>query len=424
MPQTITPLRYPGGLSRAQVVAWRNGLFLVFALCGLAIASWVSRLPSVRDALRADTQQMGILLFGIAAGSIVGLLLSSHLIARFGTRVTISVVLVLGALGFGTAGIGVTVSPNFELTFAGLLVFGACFSICDVSINVLGAANERVLGRAIMPIFHAFFSFGTMVGAGLGVLAEHAGLPIAGHIGGVAIVFAVGGLLAVRLCQSELMVEDVAESTAGASRPGASDWRSRLAIWKDPRTLLIGLIVLGMAFSEGSANDWVSLATVDGHSTEKATGALVFGIFVTAMTCGRLAGVGLLDRFGRVPVLRVSAVFAAVGLLVFIFVPVLWIAVVGVAFWGLGSALGFPVGMSAAADDPRTAAARVSAVATIGYFAFLVGPPLIGFLGQHFGLLHGLLVVLALVALAGVVSAAATPPVVGSALPRAHLPKR
>jgi MFS family permease len=162
-----------------------------------------------------------------------------------------------------------------------------------------------------------------------------------------------------------------------------------------------------MAFSEGSANDWLTLATVDGHGTSKATGALVFGIFVTAMTVGRLAGVRLLDRFGRVPVLRFSAALAAVGLLIYILVPALPVAVIGVVLWGLGSALGFPVGMSAASDDPKTAAARVSAVATIGYFAFLVGPPSIGYLGQHFGLLIALFEVLVLVALAGLVSGAA-----------------
>ena len=204
------------------------------------------------------------------------------------------------------------------------------------------------------------------------------------------------------------------------SRPaiGKTGWRSRLGIWRDRRTLLIGLIVLGMAFAEGSANDWLALAMVDGHGVDNATGALVFGIFVTAMTVGRVVGVYLLDRFGRVPVLRVSAVLAGVGLVVVIFAPIAWLAGIGVVLWGLGSALGFPVGMSAAADDPRNAAARVSAVATIGYLAFLVGPPLVGFVGEHVGLLNALLMVLALVAVAGIVSPAARKPALTSARSR------
>ena len=86
------------------------------------------------------------------------------------------------------------------------------------------------------------------------------------------------------------------------------------------------------------------------------------------------------------------------------------VVVVGIVLWGAGASLGFPVGMSAAADDPRNAAARVSAVATIGYVAFLVGPPLVGFVGEHVGLLNALLMVLVLVAIAGIVSPAARKP--------------
>jgi fucose permease len=181
----------------------------------------------------------------------------------------------------------------------------------------------------------------------------------------------------------------------------------RLSVWKEPRTLLIGLIVLGLAFAEGSANDWLPLAFVDGHGVDRATGALVFGIFVTAMTVGRVAGSTLLDAYGRVRVLRVSAAAAAIGLIIVIFGPGAVVAAVGVVFWGLGTSLGFPVGLSAAGDDPRRAAARVSAVATLGYLAFLAGPPILGLLGQQTGLLHALLVVLVLVAISGIVSPAA-----------------
>jgi fucose permease len=149
---------------------------------------------------------------------------------------------------------------------------------------------------------------------------------------------------------------------------------------------------------------------VDGHDVSNASGAVILGVFVTAMTVGRIAGVAVLDRFGRVPVLRTSSVLAAIGLLVVIFAPGAGLAVFGVVLWGLGSSLGFPVGMSAAADDPKMAAARVSAVATIGYCAFLGGPPLIGFLGEHFGLLDALLVVVVLVAIGGLASGAAREP--------------
>lgn len=392
-------------VSRSRPVRnWRNALFVIFACCGVGMASWAARIPAIGTALHLSTAQVGVLLFGIAVGSIVGLLASGHVVAVFGAKTTISWGLTVAAIAIAFASFGVAVFGSFALTFAALIFFGAAVGTCDVAMNVSGAANERALGRSVMPVYHAFFSGGTIVGAGLGALAEGLHVPLELHIGVVAILIIVAALIAVRSILPER--GETADHSDDHAHP-ADNWRIRLSIWRDPRTILIGLVVLGMAFTEGSANDWLSYATVNGHGADGETGALVFSVFVTAMTIGRLAGVRLLDRFGRVPVLQGTAVLAAIGLLVFIFVPVFWVDVIGVVLWGFGASLGFPVGMSAAADDPRTAAARVSAVATIGYVAFLVGPPVIGFLGNQFGILHGLLLVLVLAALAGVVSFAA-----------------
>jgi fucose permease len=392
---------------RESVVAWRNAIFVIFALAGIAIASWVSRLPAVRDALQLSPLEVGLLILGMAAGSIVGLLASSHMVARFGAIATLSWGLVGTAVGLTVAGVGAS-ATSFAIAFAGLVVFGGSSGITDVAMNVSGAANERALGRSIMPVFHAFFSFGTIAGAGIGALAEVLQVPIAIHLGAVGIAIIVGMLVARRFLLPERFVGDDGEPLR--SDDHSLTWRGRLAIWGDQRTLLIGLLVLAAAYSEGSANDWLAIAMVDGHGVSNAAGALVFGVFVTAMTVGRLTGVYLLDRFGRVPVLRGSFLLASVGLLVVIFVPNPWVAAAGAVLWGLGSALGFPVGMSAAADDPRTAAARVSAVATIAYFAFLVGPPVIGLLGQLVGVLYALLVVLVLAAIGAIVAGAAREP--------------
>ena len=397
---------YPGGLSRQEVVAWRNGLFTIFAMLGLGMASWMARTPAIKATLDISTAQMGILLFSLALGSIIGLTLASHVIARFETRAVMFASYLVAPVGLTIAGLGVTFGHQFWVVFLGLAIFGFAMSSCDVAMNLSGAVNERILGRTTMPVFHAFFSFGTIIGAGLGALAELIKLPLAAHIGILAAAMMAAGIVAVRHTRSEHILREDARGTESSD----GGWRGRLAIWRDPRTLFIGLIVLGMAFAEGSANDWLSLAAVDGHGVTKVGGAVVFGVFVTAMTVGRLAGSTLLDRYGRVRVLRASAGLAMLGLLMFIFIPTLWLAIVGVVLWGLGSALGFPTGMSAAADDPRIAAARVSAVATIGYCAFLIGPPAIGFLGEHFGLLHALLIVVVLIVVAGFASGSARNP--------------
>ena len=381
-----------------ELLKWRNAVFFVFFTCGLALSSWMSRVPHVRDALGASTGEMGVLAVAIAIGSMSGMVASSHVVARLGARRTMLVFVTILTGGIVVAGAGASMG-SFAVLFLGLMVLGLGLGTTDVAMNVSAAANEQGMHRNLMPLFHALFSGGTMVGAGLGALAEMWGVPVAMHVS----VLALPCLLIVWL--TNRFVQPEFDGTAGDDGP--STVAARLAVWKQPLTWLLGLIILGMALTEGSANDWLALAMVDGHSQSNTRGAISLGIFLTAMTVGRVAGIRLLDRFGRVPVLRASAVLAALGLVCVIFLSHPVLVTLGIIAWGLGSALGFPVAMSAAADDLKFAAARVSAVATIGYVAFLGGPPLIGFLGQEVGLLRALLVVLVFIAVAGLVSPAA-----------------
>jgi predicted MFS family arabinose efflux permease len=265
--------------------------------------------------------------------------------------------------------------------------------------NVEGAVVERVLGRTIMPRFHAGFSLGTVAGAGLGAAASATGVPIALHLAVLAAAVLTGVLLAVRAFLPG------APAAAGAKRQG----RSALLAWRDGRTLLVGVLVFAFAFTEGTANDWLAVALVDGYGLTPALGALGFGVFVAAMTVGRTWGTAALDRWGRVRVLYGTTSLAAVGVLLVVLGGWLPLVAVGAVLWGLGVSLGFPVGMSAAADDEAHAAVRVSVVATIGYTAFLAGPPLLGFLGDHIGVLRSLLVVAVLLVPATAVVPAARP---------------
>ena len=176
--------------------------------------------------------------------------------------------------------------------------------------------------------------------------------------------------------------------------------------WREPRTLAVGVMVLAFATVEGSANDWLSLAIIDGYGARHWVGVLGFAVFVTAMTSGRMVGPVALDRWGRAPVLWATSAVAAVGILLVV-AGGHWLVVgAGIVAWGLGASLGFPVGMSAAADDPARAAARVSVVSTIGYAAFLAGPPLLGQLGDRVGTLDSLLAVAALMVPAAMTVAA------------------
>ncbi|MBD7950468.1 MFS transporter [Oerskovia rustica] len=393
---TTPPSPLPGqstvSAARAvQAATW--SVFAVFFLNGFNFASWASRLPAVRDALGLSEGSMGLLLLFAAVGSLLALPLAGMVVQRIGASRAVLLFAAVNVAGLVVAVTGVS-QGSVDVVRAGLFLFGIGTGVWDAAMNIEGAAVEQRLGKAIMPRFHAGFSFGTMAGAGVGALAALAGVPVQWHLAAalalslLGVVWCVRSFLPAGDVQTDAPpsgAEDAAGEDPATAVHSSKGARSALAAWREPRTLLIGLVVLAAALTEGAANDWVGLAVVDGFGTSDAMGAVGLGIFLTAMTGMRLLGTGLLDRFGRVAVLRISAGLAFVGLLVFTLVPTLWVALVGVVLWGMGAALGFPVGMSAASDDPAHAAVRVSVVSTIGYSAFFVGPPLIGFLAEHIG---------------------------------------
>lgn len=391
MSQTTTPTR-----TRRELRAWRNAVFVIFTLSGLAMASWVARIPGVRDGLQLgkDPSAIGLLILGMSIGAIVGLSASSVLLVRFGPHKGMVGGLTIASTGLVLIGLGGSVAHSVPLVAVGLILLGFGNGMVDVMMNVEATAVEREIGKTLLPLMHACFSLGTVIGAGLGAAAAALNVDVSWHLCALAVVIVVAVVIAVRFIPREADLGD--EVGLPPARPFVVRLRESLAVWADWRLILIGVVMLGMAFGEGSANDWISLAVVDGHGQTNPTGAIVFGCFVAAMTVARVLGGPVVDRIGRVNAIRITAAMGAAGLLLFILGGPLWLIVVGTVLWGFGVSLGFPLGMSAAADGAANPAARVSAVAIIGYCAFLVGPPVIGFLGKEFGLLNALFLVLVL----------------------------
>jgi fucose permease len=383
-----------------RVASWRAAVFAIFATNGLGLSAVISRAPTLRAELHISVAEMGVLIVAGSVGAIIGLLLSSHIVHWLGGRLTIAIT--LSACGVAVAGIGVGAAlGSYGFAWGALALYGASSSICDVAMNVEGTGVERASGKAIMPWFHAAWSLGGVISAGAGSVAAFSHVPPSVHFAVIGVIIIVGALVATRFIPRMPAVSDDAPRFT---------FRERMSVWREPRTLLIGLIMLGMAFAEGSANDWLAIGFHDDRHVTDGQAALAFGAFATAMTIGRIVGVPLLNRFGRVAVLRGAALSALAGLAVVILVPVAAVGIVGVVLWGLGASLGFPVGISAAGDEPEKATARVSAVATLAYAAFLIGPPVIGFVGQHRGVLTALWIVFGLIVLAAIAIPAARPP--------------
>jgi MFS family permease len=363
-----------------QVRQARNAVCTVFIGAGFIFASWASRIPQVRSELRVTPGVLGLILLCMAVGSAVAIPLSGVVITRLGEARTVTAMSLVGAAGLATVAAGYR--HGIPPVAAGLSLFGFGSGAWDVAMNVQAAAVERALGRAIMPKFHAGWSIGTVAGAGTGTAMVAVGVPVTAHLLAVALAVAVAVPAASR---------GFLRLTRAPAVPGKARARPRpLAAWTETRTLAIGLFLLCVTVIEGAGNDWLSLGVIDGYHTAAALGTVTLAIFLAAMTAGRWLGPGLIDARGRIRVLRISAATALAGLLLVAFGGFLPAVLTGAALMGLGTSLGFPVGLSAAADDPRYAAGRVAAASSIGYVAFLAGPPAIGFVADRVGVLNAL----------------------------------
>ena len=388
-----------------QAVRTRNAVFVVFALAGVAFASFASRIADSKAELGLTAGELGLTLFAASVGSLTALPSAGRVAGRVGAARTIQIGMVLGFAGLLVIAAAVDLAQSRLLMAVGLFFLGMGVGLWDVAMNLEGAAVERLLGKTVMPHFHAAFSGGTVLAALIGAAASWGTVPLLVHFVLAVVVSAGLGVWSLgRFLPREVEVTDEDEQAEAATRG-----QQPRSAWLEPRTLMIGLVVLAAAFTEGTANDWIAVAFVEGHAVPAWAGVLAFAAFLSFMTLGRILGTSLLDTYGRIPVLRITFAMAAVGSIMVIFGSP-WLAYVGTAIWGVGASLGFPVGMSASADDPARAAARMSVVATIGYTAFIAGPPLLGFLGDHFTVLRALMAVTAVVALAMLVIPATREP--------------
>jgi MFS family permease len=345
-------------------------------------------------------------LFVGAVGALVTVATAGLVVSRFGGRAAMTV----GAAGFAAAfvllGLG-SALRSLPLLATGVFLNGVSFALSTVPLNVESAAIERRMGRTILPQFHAAFSIGAVAGALLGAGAAHLGVSPLSQFVATAVLGTVWRLAAIpRAVLETLPVRELAARAGrAAGAPGVDreprvavqarrgGLRTALDVWCEPRTLLIGVVCLAAALSEGSANSWLALAVVFGFHEPQSVGAVVFGLFLAAMTAVRLLGTRLIDRYGRVAVLRASGLVSFVGLLVFGFAPTLALAGAGVVAWGLGAALAVPIAIAAASDDPLRAAGRVSVVSAFGTIASLAAPPLLGLAVESLGYRRALVLI-------------------------------
>lgn len=366
-------------------------MLILFALGGMAVSTWGPRLPSIRHDLGIGDAAIGLALAGVTVGSIAGLAASSAILSWLGNRRALFGCLAIVAVGVTSVGVGAGIAHSLLATAVGFVLVGFGIGAVDVMINVEGAAVERASARTLMPLMHAGWSAGAIIGAGIGAACAALDVDFSWQFLGEAILIVAAGGAAASFLPRGTHVEDEGERPPVGQR--ITQW---LRGWTHGRLLLIGLVMLGVELGEGTANSWLTLAVRDGHDQSDSIAALFFVAFAAGETIARVAGGPLVDRLGRVRTVRITAALGIGGLLLFIFGGPAWIVLIGTVLWAVGVSMGFPLGMSAAADSGPNPAAQVSVVASIGYLANLGGPPVIGALSEQFGILGALWLVVAL----------------------------
>jgi MFS family permease len=365
---------------------WHIAIIVAFGLGGITLATWGARLPALQTELHASTAVLGVVLAGITVGSICGLLASTPVHAALGGRWTVFLALALVgvAMWAAAATVGFRSVPGLGVSFVAV---GFGVGLLDVTVNVEGAAIEHELGKTALPLMHAAWSAGAAVGSAIGAACAGLGIAPSDQFAGegvlvvVCAVFIAAWIPVGNRSTTEQPVERLSR------RDRFVGW---LRGWADVRLLMIGLVMLGVELGEGSANNWLTLAGKTDHGLSAVTAAAFFTVFAVVEMLTRIAAGPIVDRFGRVGTVRVTTAVGVVGALLFILGQAPWVVLVGVVLWAIGVSMGFPLGMSAAAESGPNRAARVSVVASIGYVANLAGPPALGVLAGSVGLLGAL----------------------------------
>ena len=382
-----------------------------FGLGGVTLSAWGPRLPAVKADLDLSTATIGLIVVGVTVGALAGLVIAAPVLHWLGSRGGVSGSLLVMAMGLALMGVAVS-QRSLPVLSAGLLVLGLGIGTLDVLINVEASAIERAARRTLMPRMHGAWSVGAALGSAIGAACAGLALsPAMQFIGEALVIAAVALGIAPAIPTANLMTANLTTANVTTAnlmadrQPSEPPWskvRSWLRGWTDWRLLLIGVVMLGVELGEGSANNWLTLAVKSDHDQSSAVAALFFTAFAASEALARIFGGPVVDRLGRTRTIRCTTALGVVGLLLFILAGDRWAVLAGVVLWAVGVSMGFPLGMSAAAESGPGPAARVSVVASVGYFANLAGPPAIGALADAAGLLNAmwLIVVLFLAAFA------------------------
>ena len=358
-----------------------------FTFNGALFGTWASRVPAFKGEFSLDAAELGMLLLALAAGAIVSFPSAGLLSDRLGPRQVTCLTVIL----YGPALALVGLASWIPLLAIALFTFGAMHGAMDVGMNGWASTVEDKLRRPVMSRFHALFSLGAGMGAGLGVLAAYADISPSMHFSIAAVVLGIPTLM--------LLFRSKAHRGEAQRLPEPSSSEPRFAVPKGA-LLLVGLIACGVSLGEGAMADWSAVFLRESTHASEGTAALGYTVFSATMVATRLAGDAIVARLGSVAVVRASGTIAAIGIATVVTSSTVPMVLIGFALIGVGYAIVMPLVFSRAARDRHTPPGRaIAAVATLGYGGMLLGPVAVGFVA-HMTSLSVSFTVLAVLALA------------------------
>jgi len=348
----------------ARLRAARIGVAVTYFILGAAFASWISRIPAIRDRLELGPGALGAALLGASVGSLLSMTPAGRFIAREGSQflvrvaaISLCMVILLPALA----------GSLLDLTLA-LVLLGTTSGALNVAVNAQAAAVERAYGRPIMASFHGIFSVGGLVGAAVGGIFADRGVAPVVHLVTVGAVLAALAWIATRYALPASA--EVVTVTAGPTT----------AIGRPTRALMkLGIIAFCVLLGEGAMADWSAVYLRDRAGATPGQAAAGYAAFSLAMALGRLVGDGLAVRFGPRRLVRGGGLAATLGIGLALVYPTTWAVLLGFGVVGAGYSVLFPTLLSAAGRGNAGApSAAIASLSTLGFLGFLIGPPLIG----------------------------------------------
>ena len=376
------------------------GTALVFFVHGASIATWVPRIPAIKERLGLTEGSLGIALLGIAAGALVTMQLVGPLLARYGSRPVTRV----AAFANASLLLAPALAWNLPSLLVGLGLFGVSIGLLDPAMNAHGVVVEQRRGRPIMAGLHSMWSIGGLVGSAAAGLAARAGWDPLLHFTVAAVVLGTVAAVATReLLPAEVDAVPV-PAEGGDQALGAGGAASR---W-GRAVLLLGLIGFCSFLAEGTAADWSALYLRELGASPGAAAA-GFAAFSLCMAAGRLVGDRLTSRFGPVRLVRDGSLVAAGGLGMGVVAGNELVAVAGFGLLGAGLAAVVPIAFSAAGNLGGPGGVGIARVASLAYLGTLAGPPAVGFTAEATSLRFALLIPVALCVLIATCAAGVIP---------------